>query len=66
MNRFLIMNLEHYGSDAPVLLSVERAEEVAGRVKVDAVVVASPELAGTRADIARLRKAFGCPVVVAG
>jgi hypothetical protein len=45
---------------------VERAEEVAGRVKVDAVVVASPELAGTRADIARLRKAFGCPVVVAG
>ena len=37
ITRFLIINLEHHGFEAPVVVSVERAEEMAGHTRVDAV-----------------------------
>ena len=62
----MIINLARNGFEAPAVRSVERAEEIAGITKVDLVALASPGLASSKGDIARLHKAFGCPVLVYG
>jgi len=66
ITRFLIINLEHHGFEAPVVVSVDLAEEMAGHTKVDAVALSSQNLAATPKDISRLRTAFGCPILAYG
>src|SRR5512138_3061976 len=66
ITRFLIINLKKNGFEAPVARSVKKAMEAVDGTKVDAVALASSELIDTRRDIACLRRAFGCPILVYG
>jgi DNA-binding response OmpR family regulator len=66
VTRFLIINLKRSGFEAPVVSSVERAEEMSVGTEVDCVALASSDLANTKEDIARLRQAFSCPILVYG
>lgn len=66
MTRFLIINLKRCGFEVPVVNSVERAEEMSAGTVVDCVALASSDLADTKEDLARLRQAFGCPILVYG
>ena len=66
ITRFLVINLEHNGFEAPVIDSVEAAENIASGTKVDVVALASPGLARSRKDVSLLHKAFGCPVLAYG